>query len=96
MITGDNPLTACHVANTLKMNEKTLLVLTKEQDDDGQQGKIFTYPAPEKLPHWETAPEKKVVKQLFQHFFSLGSRSEVSSFPRIRKIVSEKIASSFT
>ncbi|XP_065647295.1 endoplasmic reticulum transmembrane helix translocase isoform X2 [Hydra vulgaris] len=30
MITGDNPLTACHVANSLKMNNKTLLVLLKE------------------------------------------------------------------
>ena len=30
MITGDNPLTACHVANTLKMNEKKLVVLTKD------------------------------------------------------------------
>jgi len=30
MITGDNPLTACHVANSLKMNEKTLLVLSKD------------------------------------------------------------------
>ena len=35
MITGDNPLTACHVASTLKMNEKKLIVLTKhiEQED---------------------------------------------------------------
>ena len=43
MITGDNPLTACHVADTLKMNEKTLLVLMKEQSDDGEQGKLYCF-----------------------------------------------------
>lgn len=34
MITGDNPLTACHVASTLKMNEKTLLVLMKDHEEN--------------------------------------------------------------
>lgn len=36
MITGDNPLTACHVASTLKMNEKKLIVLTKDNDQQTQ------------------------------------------------------------
>lgn len=29
MITGDNPLTACHVAKELKMTRKEMLILEK-------------------------------------------------------------------
>ena len=34
MITGDNPLTACHVAKELKMSSKKLLILSGDDNDD--------------------------------------------------------------
>ena len=56
MITGDNPLTACHVANTLKMNEKQLLVLMKEDSESENSGnqsiKYFNESREGILPDW--------------------------------------------
>ncbi len=34
MLTGDNPLTACHIAKELKITQRKLLVLTRTGDDE--------------------------------------------------------------
>ena len=39
MITGDNPLTACHVAKELRFTKKKLLVLTEPNDGTWERKK---------------------------------------------------------
>lgn len=61
MITGDNPLTACHVASELKLiHKKHALVLSNESDTwkwksvyDDQEQKHVSYPLEQKnFPKW--------------------------------------------
>ncbi|XP_071154994.1 endoplasmic reticulum transmembrane helix translocase-like [Mytilus edulis] len=48
MITGDNPLTACHVAKKLKFTEKTTLILTHPNDKESSW-------------HWQSINDKVII-----------------------------------
>lgn len=48
MITGDNPLTACHVAKELKITSKKLLILTPPPLSPGEEENTDNVPW-----HWE-------------------------------------------
>lgn len=63
MITGDNPLTACHVAKELRFTRRPVLVLTKDQESDDRKW------------HWESIKadvrqpiDKKQVKNLIAEY----------------------------
>lgn len=47
MITGDNPLTACHVAKELRFTRRPVLVLTKDENEDDED-------VPATHWHWES------------------------------------------
>lgn len=76
MITGDNPLTACHVASELKLiHKKHALVLSKESDTwkwksvyDDQEQKHVSYALEQKnFPRWSknsSAPSESTYKYL--------------------------------
>ena len=42
MLTGDNPLTACHVAKELKISQRKLLVLTRTEEEWAWQNRSGT------------------------------------------------------
>ena len=56
MITGDNPLTACHVASDLSMNDKPLLVLSKVDPVITVEDEVL-----EDSWNWMTADEAEII-----------------------------------
>ena len=56
MITGDNVLTACHVARSLHLTKKTLLALTKCTSDDADLEK-WIWQSTDKSTHFDLYPK---------------------------------------
>lgn len=62
MITGDNILTACHVATSLRLTKKTILALTKCSSTDTEN---WIWQSTDKSIHFDLHPKemKKFVKE---------------------------------
>ena len=62
MITGDNPLTACHVAKELKFSkDKQIVILTKDEGANKQISNAGEISEDSKLWHWKTVDGKKTI-----------------------------------
>ena len=55
MITGDNVLTACHVARSLHLSKKTLLALTKCPAEDDQPAR-WIWQSTDRSVHYDLFP----------------------------------------
>ncbi|CAB4013153.1 manganese-transporting ATPase 13A1-like, partial [Paramuricea clavata] len=66
MITGDNPLTACHVAQELKLTRKQTLVLTASGDNSGEE-QMWCWQSLDKTTTLPLVPDGGV-KKLKQNF----------------------------
>ena len=62
MITGDNILTACHVATSLRLSKKTILALTKCSSADTEN---WIWQSADKSIHFDLHPKemKQFVKE---------------------------------
>ncbi|XP_049286966.1 endoplasmic reticulum transmembrane helix translocase [Anopheles funestus] len=70
MITGDNPLTACHVAKELRFSRRTIVILTPPEDLNGSTGKGGASDW-----HWESINREvqlpvdaRTVKELYREY----------------------------
>lgn len=75
MITGDNVLTACHVAKSLHLTKKTLLALTKCSASDSGSEK-WIWQSTDKSVHLDLFP--KEMNQFFEEN-DLALTGEVNS-----------------
>lgn len=91
MITGDNPLTACHVANALKMNEKKLLVLMKEQrshentESEGDNGTSWSWKTVDEHTSFSIDTDTKEITKDYTFCLSGEGLSHLQSTSKLLK-----------
>ena len=74
MITGDNILTACHVATSLRLSKKTILALTKYPAADEE---LWVWQSTDKSIHFDLQP--KNLNQFLKDY-DLALTGEVITF----------------
>lgn len=85
MITGDNPLTACHVATSLKMTKKPILILSRsESSEDTEEGQWIWHTVDD-TQKFEIENDLKELAKSFSFCLSGDSLAHIQTNEEIRK-----------
>lgn len=97
MITGDNPLTACHVADSLKMSNKPILVLSKNEslnesnleNNDSSDNDLWKWHTIDDEDQYPASSDLKQLAKSYSFCLSGESLAYILSNPVLKKKLRE-------